>query len=104
MIKFSEKENEEKKTVKIMIKLYCKKKHCANNDLCEECEELLIYAYKRLESCKYGINKSVCGKCKIHCYKPDMRKKIIEVMRFSGTRMIYIHPVLAFKHLVKRYK
>lgn len=104
MTKFIDKANDEKKTVKIMIKLYCNKKHYTNDDLCEGCEELLKYAYERLDSCRYGINKSTCGKCKIHCYKADMRKKIIEVMRFSGPRMTYVHPVLAFKHLVKRYK
>lgn len=48
---------DEKKTVKIMIKLYCNKKHGTKDGLCEDCEGLLEYAYKRLDGCKFGNNK-----------------------------------------------
>ena len=34
----------------------------------------------------------------------DMRNKIREVMRFSGPRMIFHHPILAIKHLVQTRK
>lgn len=44
--------------------------------------------------------KPVCGKCKIHCYKPSMREKIKMVMRYSGPRMIYKHPVMLAKHAI----
>ena len=33
--------------------------------------------------------KTFCSNCKVHCYKPEMRKKIRAVMRFSGPRMIF---------------
>ena len=33
-----------------------------------------------------------------------MRNKIREVMRFSGPRMIFHHPILAIKHLVQTRK
>jgi hypothetical protein len=95
---------EEKKILKIMIQLYCNKKHDTKQELCEECNDLLSYAYKRLDNCQFGINKGTCGKCKIHCYKPDMREKIVAVMRFSGPRMLYHNPVVVFKHFFKSVK
>lgn len=96
--------DDEKKIVEIMIKQFCYSKHGKGDKLCEKCEGLLEYSNKRLDSCKFGNNKGSCGKCKVHCYKSDMRKRIIEVMRFSGMRMLYNHPILAFRHLLQRLK
>ena len=39
-----------------------------------------------------------------HRCRPDMRKKIREVMRFSGPRMIFHHPVMAVRHLIDSRK
>ena len=48
----------EKKTIKLMIDIYCQKKHGnKKGELCEECAELLEYAHKRLSFCKFGENK-----------------------------------------------
>ena len=63
----------EKQTINLMINLYCKKKHKYKNGLCEDCNELLEYAHKRLDFCKFGNEKSFCSKCPIHCYKKDMK-------------------------------
>ncbi|MCK5227056.1 MAG: nitrous oxide-stimulated promoter family protein, partial [Desulfobulbaceae bacterium] len=41
-----------------------------------------------------------CGNCPIHCYKPKMRKKVREVMRYAGPRMIWRHPFLALCHTI----
>ena len=91
----------EKLVVKEMIELYCKKKE-KNKELCEECKSLLDYAYKRLDHCKFGEYKSSCQKCPIHCYKKDMRERMRQVMRFSGPRMLFYHPVAALKHLLQK--
>ena len=40
----------EKKTVELMIRLYCRKKE-KNQTLCPSCEELLHYAHARLDRC-----------------------------------------------------
>jgi predicted nucleic acid-binding Zn ribbon protein len=40
----------EKKTVQLMINIYCKKNHKCTNKLCEECNEILNYAHKRLDA------------------------------------------------------
>ena len=41
-----------------------------------------------------------CRNCKVHCYKPEMREKIREVMRYSGPRMIFHHPAAAIRHVI----
>ena len=48
--------------------------------------------------------KTFCSVCKTHCYKPEMRQRIREVMRWSGPRMLFHHPVLAVRHLVETRK
>ena len=87
-------------TVRIMIDMYCKGNHSSNVVFCKECEELATYAESRALNCKFGNKKPVCGKCKIHCYKPSMREEIKKVMRYSGPRMIIKHPVVLAKHAV----
>lgn len=89
----------EKATVQRMLRLYCQNKHHTKNGLCPECQELADYALTRLTRCKFGESKPTCGKCTVHCYKPEMRQKIIEVMRYSGPRMIFVHPLAALRHL-----
>ena len=88
----------EKSTVAAMLSIYCRYKE-GNRHLCDDCKMLLEYANRRLEHCKFGEGKSTCRKCPIHCYKPDMRERMREVMRFSGPRMILFHPVMAICHL-----
>lgn len=89
----------EKKTIALMINIYCKKKHKSKDGLCEECQELLNYANTRLNNCKFGEEKTTCGKCPIHCYKKDMRNKVKEVMKFSGPRLILYNPIEVIRHL-----
>ena len=92
----------EKEVVELMINLNCNKKHNSKgNEICEECKELLEYAHKRLSYCKFGDEKSSCSKCPIHCYKPDMKEKIKEVMRFSGPRLIIYRPFEFVRHIFK---
>lgn len=91
----------EKATVRHMIELWCLKKH-KKQELCEECRELLTYATARLDKCKFGERKTKCHKCPVHCYRPDMREKIREVMRFSGPRMILYHPLEALRYIISR--
>lgn len=92
----------EHKTISVMIRMFCGAHHGTDGgDLCSECQELFGYARERLRRCPFGENKGACSKCEIHCYKPDMRKRITEVMRYSGPRMIRKHPLLAIDHLLK---
>ena len=97
------KRESEKRVVGQMIKLYCRKKH-HSRELCSACSELLDYANQRVNKCPFMETKTFCSNCKVHCYKPEMRERIREVMRFSGPRMIFYHPYLAIKHLVLSMK
>lgn len=90
---------QEKKTVELMIRLYCRKKE-RNAVLCKECEELLRYAHTRLDRCPFGEQKNACKLCTVHCYKPVMRQRMREVMRFSGPRMLIYAPLEAIRHLL----
>lgn len=94
----------EKKVSFLMIDLYCKKKHKYKKEICNECRKLKEYVSLRLEKCPFGENKTFCSNCKIHCYQKEMREKIREVMRFSGPRMIFHHPILAIKHVIESKK
>lgn len=88
-----------------MILLYCRNLHKTENDaLCPSCRELLAYARSRLEKCPYGENKPACSACPIHCYKPKRRKEIQDVMRYAGPRMMRSHPMLAVRHLIKKFR
>ena len=98
------KREREKETVSLMIALYCKKKHHTRKVLCPECAELQAYATQRSDKCPFMETKTFCSNCKVHCYKPDMREKIREVMRFSGPRMIFRHPVMAIRHVIESKK
>ena len=85
-----------------MIRIFCDAHHGIPRELlCPTCTELWDYAKERLNKCPYGENKGACSKCKIHCYKPDMRKQITDVMRFSGPKMARKHPLLAIDHLLR---
>lgn len=94
----------EKKTVEAMIQIYCKHHHQSSQALCPDCQALFNYAQQRLDHCKFGENKSVCGDCTVHCYKKDMREKIRQIMRYSGPRMIFSHPLMAIQHVLDKRK
>jgi predicted amidophosphoribosyltransferase len=89
----------EKKTAEAMIKIYCSHHHKTKGTPCSECQALLEYAHARLDSCSFGGDKTTCAKCPVHCYKPEKREKVRVVMRYSGPRMIYHHPILAVLHI-----
>lgn len=87
----------EKKIVKLMIQIYSEghdKKPLNEN---QKMQELLDYAYFRLDKCPFKDNKKFCSKCKVHCYKPEMRQQIknscVMLVRecFLSTRYYYLN-------------
>ena len=90
----------EKEVIRKMINIYCKWNN-EGDGLCSACNELLDYACERLDRCPFGQNKPTCKLCTVHCYKPGMQRRIREVMRFSGPRMLFYYPVTAIRHLLK---
>lgn len=93
------KREREKRMVSEMIALYCRKKHGHRDGLCPDCAALREYAMQRSDRCPFMEHKTFCSNCKVHCYRPDMRDKIREVMRFCGPRMLLHHPLAAVRHL-----
>ena len=89
----------EHRTLQVMVAMYCRSQHGANSP-CAECASLLRYAEERLAKCPYGAGKTTCAKCPTHCYHPQMRAKIVPVMRYSGPRLMLRHPLLAIAHLM----
>jgi len=94
----------EVETLRAMMMIACRGRHGATGNLCRDCEDLLAYAKGRLDKCPYQEQKPSCGHCPIHCYKPLMRERIREVMRYAGPRMIRHHPLLAVLHLLDGIK
>ncbi|NQT14134.1 MAG: nitrous oxide-stimulated promoter family protein [Planctomycetes bacterium] len=94
----------EKRTIGAMIGIYCRGRHNPGEGICSDCRELLDYALARLDHCPMGGDKSTCARCSVHCYRPEMRSRVKEVMRFAGPRMVYRHPVLALRHRLHSLK
>ena len=82
-----------------MITLYCRKHH-SKNGCCKQCQELMDYGNMRINNCPFMESKTFCSNCKVHCYKPEMREKIRTVMRYSGPRIIFKHPIMAPWHVI----
>ena len=97
------KRQREKETVSLMISIYCRKNH-GGKELCPECAALDAYARSRIDHCPFMETKTLCSNCRVHCYRPEMRKKIREVMRFSGPRMVLYHPIMALRHGIESRK
>ncbi len=89
----------ERVTLEKMIRLYCRDHHGRRGALCPGCAELAAYARARLDRCPFQEGKTTCAHCPVHCYKPGMRERVRQVMRYAGPRMLLRHPVLALLHL-----
>ena len=97
------KREREKRIVSLMIAIYCRAKH-GGRGLCPDCAALDAYARLCSDRCPFMETKTFCSNCRVHCYRPDMREKIRAVMRFSGPRMIFYHPVMAICHVIESKK
>ena len=81
--KIQGKREREKRTVALMIRLYCRKKHGTKKNLCPECEALSQYAMQRSDKCPFMETKTFCSNCRVHCYKPEMREKSVRLCDFQ---------------------
>ncbi len=86
--------------VALMVRIYCRAHH--SKVLCEECQELLDYATKRLKKCPIEESKkSSCRLCKIHCYDRAHADHVRRIMRYSAPRMLFYNPIMALSHLLR---
>jgi hypothetical protein len=86
-------------TLRAMIRLHCHDLHGEDDGLCAGCAALLAYATRRLDRCAFGDDKPTCANCSVHCYGAAMREEVRTVMRHSGPRIVWRHPMLALRHL-----
>lgn len=99
------KREREKEMVSLMIRIYCNGNHGTKGDaLCKDCVLLKEYARVRSDKCPFMETKTFCSNCRVHCYKPDMRQQIKEVMRYAGPRMLLHNPVAAIRHVIESKK
>ena len=104
MIFFKSRIEREKITVAAMIRLYCKLEHSNGGAICHDCGVMLDYVMTKLDKCPFDEDKPTCLNCSIHCYKSTEREKIRQIMRFSGPKMLWKHPILAIIHLIDNKK
>lgn len=55
--------------------------------LCGDCMKLLAHALTKRCHCPLSP-KPACKHCPVHCYHPEYRRRIQEVMRYSGRRLV----------------
>ena len=92
------------KTMEAMIRIYCRNHHKTGATLCAECQGLLDYATVRLERCRFGAEKPTCAKCPVHCYQRARREQVRIVMRYSGPRMVWEHPIMSLRHWLDGFR
>lgn len=91
-------------TVSLMIHIYCRGKHHTQHTLCPSCQNLADYVSQRTQHCPHMADKTFCSACQTHCYAPEKRRQIQEVMRYSGPRMLFYAPRLVIYHLYIQLK
>ncbi|MCW4048203.1 MAG: nitrous oxide-stimulated promoter family protein [Candidatus Bathyarchaeota archaeon] len=87
-------------TLMDFLEIYCQGKHPNTTktewtnpelkdtiQLCSECTTTMNYSSDRLKNCPQNP-KPTCKNCETHCYNPEQRKKIREIMRYSGMQLI----------------
>ncbi len=68
--------------------------------VCDACAELLAYAERRRAFCPKDP-KPFCSYCDTHCYRPEMREAMRDVMRYAGPRsMLHGHAIAGIRHLI----
>ena len=87
------------------IELFCRAKHDSSTSgavpvpeflqdggkrqltLCRDCAQLLEHGIKKRALCPL-TPKPACKNCHIHCYTPEYRRQIREIMAYSGRKMV----------------
>lgn len=87
----------EKKILEKMISLYCRRQH-GYDGLCPHCEDLLAYAWDRVDNCPLMETKTFCSNCPVRCYSPQRGEEIRQVMRYAAPRLLLRHPIMVIRH------
>lgn len=72
--------------------------------VCVECAEIVRYAEQRRALCPKDP-KPFCSHCDTHCYRPAMRERVREIMRYAGPRSMFTrHAFAGVQHLYQGRK
>lgn len=78
----------EAEVLRAFVEVFCRARHAVPAEpLCPDCASLLDYALERLARCPMEP-KPKCKDCPVHCYRPEMRARIREVMKHSGMHFV----------------
>lgn len=91
----------EKEIIGVMIRLYCRRKF-RTEQMPQQYADLLAYARRRLDMCRFGEGKGACRRCPVHCYAKEERELMRRIMRWCGPIMILYHPVITLRHYLRR--
>jgi hypothetical protein len=86
--------------VELMIRRHCWRRHGHRLDLCPQCRDLLEYAASRLDACVHGDAKPPCLRCPVHCFRPEMRAAIRQIMRENRLWFLCRHPLHSLRYLL----
>ncbi|MDO5100211.1 MAG: nitrous oxide-stimulated promoter family protein [Eubacteriales bacterium] len=67
----------------------------ASVQLCEDCRDLLLIGWRHTNNCPRMAEKTFCHHCPKPCYRKADEERIKTVMRQSGRRLLWKHPLLA---------
>lgn len=67
--------------------------------LCKDCLNLALLAQIHIQQCARIQDKSFCHLCPKNCYSKRHLKQISTMMKFSGKRILFYHPLLALKYI-----
>lgn len=83
------------------VEIYCTGKHgdtarklftlpdgVGERSFCHECSGFMEYAIARRMKCPLEAEKPSCKHCRIHCYAPEPRKKVREIMGYAGRKLL----------------
>ena len=85
--------------INTMIDVFYKNKKHKKEYTIIEIEELKNYCASKIHNCPVMVKKTFCSSCEIHCYDSNHRAFIKKIMRYSGPRMLFYHPILLIKHV-----
>lgn len=91
----------EKRTIALMIRLYCRHKLKQRTPDAEH-QALIDYCQRRLDQCRWLDAKPACRYCPSHCYAQQQREEVRRIMRWMGPRMVLYAPMEVVRHLLKK--
>lgn len=100
-----EKRKLELKTMYQIIGIYCHNKHhTPKGQLYEDMHQCDAPHIPKPARKPHMESKTFCSVCKTHCYAPNYREKIREIMRYGGPRMLLVSPIQVIRHMYLEWK